>query len=362
MIPFNPDYHYIVDGQKTNSKNQALLWAGGDIARIHFYNMEHVWDKVDWTEPTETFEQLCDKRCRQLREQYDHLCLWLSAGYDSQTILASFIRAGIKIDEISFMHRGEYYDDPEIPFVLDTINYYKKHHNPKLRVQLADIGYEYTKNYYLKLKDNWILQPTDGSVRLSKSIASSVQNHHEGILRNRDATSGSRADIYGKEKPKLNLYQGNWYMQSNDAAVRDVMDAPVEQFYITEHLPELHIKQCYMGIRFFESIPDISHELVHQIQSMDRQYYQNWNLALGRIPVASPMSQHGELKTHFSNGPNSFDGSRVLKHFQSTGHTVNRYFQAGIDLMKNALPEGTNLHPTLLGRQWLIRKFDSKIN
>jgi hypothetical protein len=352
----NPDYHYIVDGVQIGSKNQALLMSGGDYSRIHFYNMEHVWDSVDWSEPTEAFDELCVARCRQLREQYDYLCLWLSAGYDSNTILASFIRAGVKIDELAFMNRN-YYTDPEMPFVLAAMEDYKKSHNPNVRIQIAEIDYQYTQDLYMQLKENWILEPTDGSLRFSKSIASFIQRFHTGILRNRDNSPVKRADIYGKEKPKLNLYAGNWYLQSNDAAVRDVMAAPIVQFYVSGDMPALHVKQCHMAARYFESLPGVDHDMVHDIQSMNRSYYQTWNLALGRSILASPLSRDATTKTYYTQQPDSWDGRRALTHFQVTGDPVNRYFQAGIDLMKHALPEGSDLHPTILGKQWCIRKF-----
>ena len=353
----NPNYHYVVDGQRMTSKNQAMIMAGGDVSRIHFYNMEHVWDHADWQEPTETFDELCVARCRQLRDQYDHLCLWLSAGYDSQTILASFIRAGIKIDEISYKNRGEYYDDPEIPFVLESIKHYKDTYNKNLRVQLVDVNYDYTRNLYLQLKGEWILQPTDGSVRVSKSIASFVQRYHEGVLRNRDATIGTRADIYGKEKPKLDLRDGQWYMQSNDATVRDMMAASIVEFYISADMPQLYVKQCHMAMGFFESLPNIDHTLVHSIQSMNQLYYQKWNLALGRVPVACPMSRHGELKTHFSNAANSYDGHRMLAQLKNTNDPAWKYFNEGLVCLTDSTTKSTTLSPTILGKAWPIRQF-----
>ena len=191
----DPTIYYIVDGQKTQSRNQALLWAGGNLDRVYFYFMDCVWDHADWSHPpTDSFKDLCDQRCRNLRQQYDWLCLWLSSGYDSQTILNSFIRSGVQIDEIAFMNRTTYYQDLEIPFIVESAKNYQKLHNPKLRITPVEIDYEYNINLYQQLGENWILEP-GATLRFSNSTASNIQRFNNQVVRSRLSTPGRRADI-----------------------------------------------------------------------------------------------------------------------------------------------------------------------
>lgn len=49
---------------------------------------------------------LAEKRIKKLREQYGYLRLWYSGGKDSQLILDTAIRAGVKIDEIVMVLPG----------------------------------------------------------------------------------------------------------------------------------------------------------------------------------------------------------------------------------------------------------------
>jgi hypothetical protein len=66
-----------------------------------FYFHDDVFSKVDWkTEPTETLDVLYRERAQQIRDQYDHVILCYSGGYDSTNILEAFYYNNIHIDEI----------------------------------------------------------------------------------------------------------------------------------------------------------------------------------------------------------------------------------------------------------------------
>lgn len=350
---FDPDYHYIVGDQKTSSKNQALLWVQGDVSRIYFYCLEHVWDLAPWSvEPEETIQQLCEKRCHQLRQQYDWLCLWLSGGYDSQTVLQSFINAGVKIDEIAYMDRLDYYQDPEVPYILAAANYYKQYHNPNLKIFQTPIDYNYTKTLYSGLGEEWLLEP-GWCNRPSKSIAPFIQRFNDDVVRRRLTTKGKRADIYGKEKPKLDLYDNKWYMAVTDLTVGDSIGSDIVEFYTTGDLPELHVKQCYLAIKFFESLPECSHNLVHQVQSNKKEYYQRWNLSLGRKLIQCDVSQHGINKFYFNQTVNSPESKKLVEHFKKDRSTIPDMF---ISAYNNLLSSINNADPngSILSKKWYI--------
>jgi hypothetical protein len=353
---FDPDYYYVVDGHKTTSRNQALLWAGGDIKKIYFYCLEHVWDHANWAlEPDEDISVMCQKRCHQLRDNFDWLCLWLSGGYDSQTVLKSFIDSGVKLDEIAFMDRSEYYNDPELPIIIAAINNYKKYHNPHLKVFRVDTGYNYTNNVYKKLKEDWVLEP-GCCFRPSKSIAPFLQRYHDDVVRTRTTAKGSRADIYGKEKPKLNLYQDKWYMCVNDLTVGDSAGADIIEFYTTKDYPELHVKQCYLAIKFFESLVNCSHELVHQIQSNDPTYYQQWNTSLGRTLVPDFISRNGINKFYFTQSLHSPESKKIIRHMQSEKNNVLNMFMHSMDTFVSAINDFSITSP-IMSKSWYICDF-----
>ena len=350
---FDPDYHFIVDGQKTSSKNQALIWAGGDLSCIHFYCLEHVWDYAPWqSEPADSIQTLSEKRCHQLRQKYDWLCLWLSGGYDSQTVLQNFINAGVKIDEIAYMNRLDYYQDPEVPYILAAATHYKNNYNPNLKIFSAPIDYNYTKKLYNKLGEEWLLEP-GWCHRPSKSIAPYIQRFSDDVIRKRLSTKGSRADIYGKEKPKLDLYDNKWYMVVNDLTVGDSIGADIVEFYTSKDMPELHVKQCYLAVKFFESLRDCSHELVHYIQGNAKEYYQCWNLSLGRKLIDCDVSQHGINKFYFKQNIDSPESKKLVEHFSKDQDKTMQMFTSAYN---NLLASINNTDPSsvLLSKRWYI--------
>lgn len=356
---FDPDYHYVVHGCRTSSRNQALTWAGGDLTKIHFYCLDHVWDKADWgKEPQRDINEMILSRCHQLRDQYDWLCLWLSGGYDSQTILQSFVESKVVLDEIAYMDRQDYYDDPELPFILQAIRKYKQYHNPNLRILHVPTGYHYTADLYKKLKEQWIFQP-GCSLRPSKSSAPFVQRFHDLVVQRQTSTRRRRADIYGKEKPRLDLYQNKWYMCVPDSAMHDTTGAGIVEFYTTQHMPELHIKQCYLAIKFFETIPECCNDLVHKIQSHDQQYYKLYNLALGRRPILGHVSQHGINKFHFAQSINSPDSHWLLHHLSRDQHTLVGMIKSTLTSLA-ADVKSDCLDQTILSKKWYICNFKSQ--
>jgi hypothetical protein len=370
---FNNDtFYYIVNGQKTLSKNHAMILAGGDASNAYFYNMDNVWDAVDWTkEPVEPIQSMLDRRAAQIRDKFDWVCLWLTTGYDSQTILETFIRNNIKLDEIAFVTREEYYIDTEDPAKRVEANLYKKFHNPKVLISEFKIGLDYHKTVYNTLKEDWLTYMPGQSLRLSKTSPVWYHNIHEGLKRHKDKTPGRRGDIYGFEKPRLDLRDGNWYAQSHDMVIRDQSGAQVEAFYMTSDMPEIHVKQHHLMMKWLETLPGMCHKMVHDIQSMNvsdhqslgenRSYYQDWNLALGRIKAKTLNGLHALNKANFKQDIDSFDGIKMLKHLKDTGDNVLKYayhlrtdFSSEESFVKKfSVP--------IFGKSWKIREFRPNI-
>ena len=348
----NADFYYQVGDYKTFSKNECFVLTKGDASKIAFHQQHRIWDAVDMTkEPEQSFESLCEEICRRYRERYDHICLWLSAGYDSQTILSSFMRAGVLIDEIGYHDRSDYYYDSEIPYIQQSIQIYKEFYNPNLKINRVVLDAKYYKNFYNQFADKVWFHGPGNSLKYAKSAANYVHNFHEDVIRSK--TQYNRVDLFGKEKPRLDLRDGKWYMQSNDLTYFDSIGAPVECFFCTDVLPELHVKQIHMAIRFFESLPELSHELVHNIQSNDSRYYERWNLGVGRVPVQHPESRNASIKQNFANKFDSKDATNIIKYMEK--REIDNFMGTRQDLFTHTGIQEKDLNQIIFGKDWYIK-------
>ena len=357
------NYYYHVNGRKTASKAQALFWARGQVDQVKFYNIDHVWDTVKWAnEPAKSINELCRERCQQLRDTHSWLCLWLSAGYDSQTVLTSFIESGAILDEIAFMDRSEYYADPELPAIQTAIEAYKKFINPNLRVRHIKIDAKYTAKIYSALREQWVMAPGAQS-RLSKSSPTFVHQWHDKSPVFTESSLTGRCDIYGKEKPTLNLVDGHWWVMSIDSKLADSIGSLATGFYSSPEFVQLEVKQVHLAMRFFESIPGITHEQVHRIQSNDTVTYQAWNRALGRQAIDTAVSADARTKLPFVRTVGkpgvTADSVKIAQHFTAAEARVESYFSNGYRFMAENSP-GADLSKTIMGKSWYVRPFEAR--
>lgn len=100
-----PFGYYSVCGKVFTSKFKAFIYASGlpvqYEVKYHFY--DNVWDAalLNYVHiPITDLEALYKNRALQLRESYDYLVLNFSGGVDSTTILETFLKNNIKLDEV----------------------------------------------------------------------------------------------------------------------------------------------------------------------------------------------------------------------------------------------------------------------
>lgn len=94
-------YHF--NGQFYTSRFEALAQANGKVDDIQacFYKDLEWFDKFDWTrEPTDSWEDILAKRASEIRRQNNYIVLNYSGGSDSSTVLTTFFKNKIPLDEI----------------------------------------------------------------------------------------------------------------------------------------------------------------------------------------------------------------------------------------------------------------------
>lgn len=341
MLPGAYDTHdsyWSVDGHVTYSKLDALSRCQGNVGRVKYHWMENTWDHVDFSrDPIQDWDTLCRARAQQIRDTHKWVCLWYSGGYDSAHILETFIQAQLPIDEIVVFDQTSYFDDGEVGVALKTAQKYKDTHNAQVVINQLDIGWGFIQEQFKK--NNWIDQPGDNT-RFTRSYWGARRDH---ALINNPITD--RADVVGHEKPRLDIYQGQWRTFMPDSLVGLTSGSGITQFYTSHQFPELHVKQVHMAIDFFENKKINTPELIHKFQSFTfgdnsfyqlsgpiKSYYLDWNLALGRrlpIHMASILGSQKSSAVHTDvTAPKD---RKILLHAKQSESLAFDKYQEGIN-------------------------------
>jgi hypothetical protein len=359
------DMYYLVNNQKVYSKVEAIAIAQGDMSKISWHWMEKTWDNIDWTtEPDISWEELLRIRCQQIRDKYSYLALWYSSGYDSHTILHSFIKNKLIIDELLIYDRRDFFDDPEIEFAIAHANYIKNTYYPNLKINVVRVSADAVAAFYTKMGDEWIYHP-NCSLKLAKTMRYFSTTLMEDFLSTTKLTH-QRGNIMGVDKPKFMFRDNAWYAFCPDVAV-DCIGSDQENFYISAELPELHIKQCHMTLKWFESLPELNEDLVHDIQGRNRadntvytKYYQDWNLAMGRYPLyhSHLFSINGAMKYFHTNDETSPDNINLLNYIKNNDKRTFKIYTHGLSEIKKLAPNGTIstlANKTFVSKQYYIK-------
>lgn len=360
-------FGYQVDGRFYDGKVQALQAANGDINCVKLYFLDQEWSTVDWTSPpTESWQELVDRRCHQLRNRYRRLTLFFSGGYDSITILNGFIRNNISLDELIVWER------PWIPTIKNEVNYalrlaenVKKYHWPTVQITHLVRNLDHMQKFYQANKDNWIMSP--GNFIHPTKLMRDWEFENFLSLRGKNQNP-DHGYIEGRDKPRLDFVDNKWYATMNDNLAHWIMGGGSEPFYFAEDLPELHVKQCYMMVEWLEKNFDVTHELVHKIQShMSPSIYEQWNLAVGRDTVFDDMARYGlGAKTKDTGGINSADSVIARKYLEDTEKESYKIWKNGIDTIRAVWPDcwdnQTNGIKSVISEQHYMRDFRSHLN
>jgi hypothetical protein len=328
--------YWKVGDRSTYSKSQALIWAKGDISKISLYFFDNEWKDQKWYgHPTKSLETLIYERCLSLRNQSRHLCLWLSSGYDSVTVLNKFAKYHIPLDELCVISRRE--NDPEFPLARKIAQDFQHSYQPGVKITEIHLDYNYHGSIYAQLDQDFILLPGFGT-RFTKSILPVMTHKSINALRLREDRS-DRIDISGFDKPRLDLRDNRWYAMFPDTTIYDHAGSPLRGFWIDHDAFELYHAACWSVIDWFESLPKLDHDLVHRIQSNDPWYYPSWNLACGRDPVFNPYSHRSQGKYLFSHNVGSPDSIEFEKYWMRENVNIWNSYLSGVQLIQNLISE-----------------------
>lgn len=308
------------------------------------YNFfEEVYDTLDWTkEPTQTWEELCYKKCVLLRQKYKKLSLFYSAGRDSHHVLRCFIAAGIQLDELILLdnvllpkRRGELHDDI-MPQALKYIQQYPSTKLTTITLDNDDFDAYFTDDWYEKDMSTWL----HGMYTVT---------NFNYMLRNKlNATAEPDTGfILGVDKPRIVIEDGKYYSVVVDKTMEHYhIGLPnCELFYYGPDIPELHLKQTWMTLNYLEKMHGdtaITNEvLVDFCGNSFSEWYDDFCISCGRGPAF-------DLSLDIQNGHATRRSGRVpeLLHKLETDIATNRAsgvnFSNAVTYLGNNYPSAFN--------------------
>jgi len=268
--------YYVVNGKTFSSKIAACIYATQNHASIRWHFNNEIFDYYPWhIEPEESLDELYYRRARQLREQYDYICLAFSGGGDSNNILEAFLRQGLFIDEV-------------VTNIMDDKN--KLTTNNSLQISNWNEGAEYKLQTVDRLKELQSRSPNTkiSVIDLSKGLfeifnsygdagwiektrermnPSGFMRHnflHMKEIRKRFDKDKKICMLLGIEKPRTFVKDGMFKMAFSDKAVNiatvsefieDYDNTEVEYFYWHPDAAAIIAKQCHVIKRWLEFNP-----------------------------------------------------------------------------------------------------------
>jgi hypothetical protein len=357
---------YTVGDYATVSKIRALEQANGDPSKIQFHWHEDRFDHVDWTqEPKEDLSTLVFRRVMQLRQNHDHIALWYSGGFDSHTIIEAFRQCRCQLDEVVIQSREWLEDQDHIEFrtAMASAHWYKKHVWPDLKITTVKWQVKDALHYYRTVGSDWIYHNGD-VLRFSKHSRDLLLTLNSGVIGLSDRP-GRSLQINGFDKPRLDVRDGKWFSTRTDKNLYYEMDDVALQFWI---LPELYVKQCWMMVRWLESLgyktqQDL-HAFVHQLQSNKTSglIYEQWNLALGRCQVPYEY-QRGNLSKLIWQGIRTNTESLTFLNTARVDYTdVYGFYETGLQHIEKEYAHIMTEHglPGILSRPYFIKDLEIK--
>lgn len=240
------DVGYQVNGKKFY--NPFLAFIHGAHNSPHdtpkFVCYDNVFNTLDWTvEPKESIRELIDTRTRQLAQRYDKIILAFSGGTDSVTVYNSFVRQNILIDEIIISYSPYTEAHPVI-----TADWLIKNHHDK-RTKITVLNRNDPKYYTIFKNEGWVLENQGNLGYFNLSAPGSYFYQHCS-----DQWGNTNwAMIIGYEKPNIMREKNQWLAVKMDKVFKPSFSYPnLEYFFITPDLPQLHLKQNHLLLRYIK--------------------------------------------------------------------------------------------------------------
>jgi hypothetical protein len=298
--PINTNFgYYLCNGVSFQSKIDALLYSTTIQKPVEWVFYQEIFSKYLWhIEPSETLDQLYDRRSRELREKYDYVILSYSGGADTNNILESFIRQNLHIDEIIINHMSSITKKTTIldPNVKASWNFAAEHELqaiprlkyirdklPKTKITELDVS-DMVINSMKEFDDaDWVLH-RNGQLTIGQLFRYNYFHFRE--IKKQFDKNLKIGIIVGVDKPKTKIKSDNkFYIYFNDlttniATINDFNDeytnTTVELFYWSIDCLDLLCKQAHVIKKWLEKAPGRQYYWKNPDANVVRLFHERW--------------------------------------------------------------------------------------
>jgi len=237
----------IVDeNNKLITRTRLLIDTSLDMKKLKYDST--TFNEFNWkVEPPQSYEELKRLRAQQLRDKYKYLIVYFSGGSDSITVMNTFLKNNIFVDEViicTYSDVGDSYSDGK--YALD----YLIKNNFSGKTTVVDINHNMLEK--ILYKDLWhnhkTAKPTFYASLLRTNISWFEENN---LIKREERPTDGIASIYGSLTPHMcktgntyfNLLEPSALMSSSSSEAGGYGS---EMFFTSSDFPELHSKQCHI--------------------------------------------------------------------------------------------------------------------
>jgi len=280
----------------------------------------------------------------------------------------SFIENKIPLDEIIIWDKRQYHEDAEVGDAHKTAQRLIKEYNLKTKLNAFELPWNYHLNIYKTFGKDWIFLP---GCQLSfnqtnRIVKTTILDGFAEIKKKNNKIKVGYVEAH--DKPRVNLYQGKWYQFYIDIAmITYIGKGGCEMFYFSPEVPELHVKQTHMSIKYFENLlktyPGANENLVHQVQSFNElSLYAEWNRHIGRICNQNFSAQHGFMKKNdILKNPRISTLLKLLNYTEKWQKDVYDTYAGGLDRIREMSHGKIDVFsgdmPGIMSKQYFVKDF-----
>lgn len=310
-----------------NSENNQKYYTKIDVIKSQLHPLsfscvfdDNKWNEYDWeTEPSESFDDLLNERCKQLRDKHKKLTLYFSGGADSETMLRAFYESNTFVDEVVLTVLEINKENPlkDNILAIEKMQFYASLMNK-------------TKFIINKIDEEFLFKVLESKEWFDSSFNWSIGNIRRftlPVLRelghyNHDTSVTGH--IVGEIKPKIMVRNGKFFSKM----VQKISTTQFgEWFYCSIDLPKLHIKQCHLVKNSLKGkIPEdkiiFLHENGEYAKDVIKSCRYSYNASF------QPLKAMG-LGVDLNNKENTED-SMVYKHIKNNNYYLYEIYESKV--------------------------------